>query len=213
LLGDIFLRHGWYADAYRQYELLLSLDNSPEAAIRMARAAAGTGRTDEALRLLGRVQDGEGRPGEDDPRRFARLHQAVILASLMAGDLDVPKDKLASQLRSLGLFDGPATWELLLWEDLGASLTLATSGDERRVQADGVDAGATGLYARQYTGSAPKLDVRHMGLVPDRDVSWRRITLSWNGEEFSVQQTQGTIAARVAKAASDDDASEGEEQP
>ncbi|PRQ03024.1 Vault protein inter-alpha-trypsin [Enhygromyxa salina] len=201
LLGDIFLRHGWYADAYRQYELLFGLAESPDAAIRLARAAAGTGRTDEALRLLGRVQSGGGRPGEDDPRRFARLHMAAILAGLLDSDLDLPKDKLGAELKSLGLFEGPATWELLLWEDLGAQLTLATSAaGHPSPQADGVDAGGTGLFARQYSGAAPTLEVRHSGLVPDREVAWRRITLRWDGESFSVDQRAGTIAARVAKA-------------
>ncbi|PRP93709.1 VIT domain-containing protein [Enhygromyxa salina] len=202
LLGDIFLRHGWYADAYRQYELLMELAEGPEAAIRLARAAAGTGRTDEALRLLGRVQSGEGRPGEDDPRRYARLHIAGLIAGLLDSDLDLPKDKLTAELKSLGLFDGPATWELLLWEDLGVELTLAVapSADGRpSPQADGVDAGGTGLFARQYSGGVPDLEIRHRGLVPDRDVSWRRITLRWDGEAFVVEQQTGTIAARVAK--------------
>ncbi|KIG14990.1 hypothetical protein DB30_06179 [Enhygromyxa salina] len=202
LLGDIFLRHGWYADAYRQYELLMDLAEGPEAAIRLARAAAGTGRTDEALRLLGRVQAGEGRPGEDDPRRYARLHSAALLAGLLDSDLDLPKDKLAAELRSLGLFDGAATWELLLWQDLGAELTLAvapTADGRPSPQADGVDAGGTGLFARQYSGAVPALEIRHRGLVPDRDVSWRRITLRWDGEAFVVQQQTGTIQARVAK--------------
>jgi hypothetical protein len=204
LLGDIFLRHGWYADAYRQYELLMDVAQDPQAAIRLARAAAGTGRTDEALRLLGRVQAGEGRPGEDDPRRYARLHSAALLASLLDSDLDLPKDKLGAELKSLGLFDGPATWELLLWEDLGAELTLAVAvtGDGRpSAQADGVDAGGTGLFARQYTGGGPTLEVRHRGLVPDRSVGWRRITLRWDGEAFTVDQQTGTIEARLAKAA------------
>jgi isocitrate dehydrogenase len=52
------------------------------AIIRLARAAAGEGRTDEALRILRKVAAGEGRPGADDPRRFARLHAAVYLAGL-----------------------------------------------------------------------------------------------------------------------------------
>ncbi|MCA9706388.1 MAG: hypothetical protein KDK70_11110, partial [Myxococcales bacterium] len=53
LLGDIFLRHGWYDGAYRQYEDLIELDpEDPSAIIRLARAAAGTGRVDEALRAL-----------------------------------------------------------------------------------------------------------------------------------------------------------------
>jgi Ca-activated chloride channel family protein len=200
LLGDIFLRHGWYEDASRQYELLLAMDPSPTAAIRLARAAAGQLKTQKALQDLARVQSGEGRPGEDDPRRFARLHTAAILAGLLDGELDVPKDKLEAELESLGLFQGPGSWELLLWEDLGARLTLATAGEGGRLHADGVDAGGTGLYARQYTGTPPELEVRHRGLVPDREVGWRRISIRFDGESFTIEQREGTIAAREARA-------------
>jgi Ca-activated chloride channel family protein len=216
LLGDIFMRYGWHADAYRQYELLLALveglaGGSQEAAIRLARAAAGTGRTDEARRLLGRVQSGEGRPGEDDPRRFARLHLAAILSTLL-DNKDIERSRVESEIRALGLFEGPATWELLVWDDLGARLTLGV-GEGRRVQSDGVDAGGTGLYARQYSGTAPPLEVRHSGLVPDRDVAWRRITLTWNGEAFSVQRSEGSIAARAAKAEAEPEPGTEEPEP
>jgi hypothetical protein len=148
--------------------------------------------------LLGRVQSGEGRPGEDDPRRFARLHLAAILSTLL-DNAEIERSRVESELRALGLFEGPATWELLVWDDLGARLTLGV-GEDRRVQSDGVDAGGTGLYARQYAGAAPPLEVRHSGLVPDRNVAWRRITLTWDGEAFSVKRSEGSIAARAAKA-------------
>ncbi|HVI00028.1 MAG TPA: VIT domain-containing protein [Enhygromyxa sp.] len=209
LLGDIFMRHGWSADAYRQYELLFELTQAPEDAIRMARAAAST---DEALRLLGRVQSGEGRPGEDDPRRFARLHAAVLLAILIdtkAHDLD----KLEARLEALNLFEGPGTWELLLWSDFGAALTLASEDQKAIVQADGVDASDTGLFARQYAGGVPNLVVRHSGLVPDRAVAWERITLRWDGEAFKVSRSQGMIEAKVARAAEPAIIEENEAEP
>lgn len=197
LLGDIFMRHGWSADAYRQYELLYALTQAPEDAIRMARAAAST---DEALRLLNAVQSGDGRPGEHDPRRFARLHTAAILAILIdtkAADID----KLQARLEALNLFEGPGTWELLMWRDFAAALTLASEDQRAVIQADGVDASDTGLFARQYAGSVPNLVVRHSGLVPDRAVPWERITLRWDGERFTISRTQGVIEAKIARAA------------
>jgi Ca-activated chloride channel family protein len=208
LLGDIFMRHGWSADAYRQYELLFALTEAPEDAIRMARAAAST---DEALRLLGQVQSGDGRPGENDPRRFARLHAAAILAVLIdteAADLA----KLGSRLEALNLFEGPGTWELLLWKDFGAALTLATDDQQAIVQADGVNASDTGLFARQYASTVPNLVVRHSGLVPDRAVAWERITVRWDGERFTITRTQGAIEAKVARAV-EEAIEEIEEQP
>jgi hypothetical protein len=197
LLGDIFLRHGWSDDAYRQYELLFELTKAPEDAIRMARAVAST---DEGLRLLGGVQSGDGRPGEDDPRRFARLHAAAILAILIDTQA-ADESKLVPRLEALNLFEGPGTWELLLWRDFGAALTLASEDQNAIVQADGVDASGTGLFARQYAGNVPSLVVRHSGLVPDRAVAWERITVRWDGERFTVSRTQGTIEAKVARAA------------
>ncbi|GEM_PF-797701 len=215
LLGDLFLRHGWFADAYRQYELLLHFDESPDSAIRMARAAAGTGRSDEALRLLKRVYSGEGRPGVDDPRRWAKLHAALILAGLLDADLDVPRAKLVAELKALKLSDGPTTWELLEWRDLGADLVLVPdySDDPKLAVApdsDRVDAHGTGLSAIQPSGDH-KLTVRHAGLVPDRDIEWRRVTLRWDGEAFTVTERSGIISAKRARAEDDEDADDADD--
>nr|WP_255216513.1 VIT and VWA domain-containing protein [Pseudenhygromyxa sp. WMMC2535] len=205
LLGDLFLRHGWFADAYRQYERLMDIDESADAAIRLARAAAGTGRTDEALRLLERVYAGEGRPGADDPRRWARVHAAVILADLLRSDLELPRAKLEAELRALNLFEGASTWELLVWDELGADLVLVPEpGAPAQLASDRVDAKGTGLYALQPGGDAP-LVVRHAGLVPARAVSWRRISLRWDGEAFSIDSQSGSIAAQEARAETDGD--------
>ncbi|MGB1015805.1 MAG: hypothetical protein ACPG4T_16835, partial [Nannocystaceae bacterium] len=113
LLGDIFLRHGWFEHAYRQFTDLVSLAGEDQTAvIRVALAAAGAGRTDEARRILRKVASGEGRPGPEDPRRFARLHAAVLLAKLLieaqAGDSKIPADSVARELGRLQLFDGPS---------------------------------------------------------------------------------------------------------
>lgn len=207
LVGDLFLRHHWFADAYRQYELLLARAETPDSAIRLARAAAGTGRTDEALRLLKRVYSGEGRPGIDDPRRWAKLHAAAILAALLDAEIDVPRSKLVSELKGLKLSDGPATWEILTWDDLGADLVLVPDYEadpDRAIapDADRVDATGTGLYAIQPAGDHA-LVVRHAGLVPDRGIAWRRTTLRWAGEAFTVESEAGTIEAKEAASPND----------
>ena len=85
LLGDIYLRHGWYELAYRQYKTLTEYrPDDPAALLRLAAAAAGVGRIDEALRLERKVSGGEGEPGPTDPRRWARLWSAARTAQLMA---------------------------------------------------------------------------------------------------------------------------------
>jgi len=197
LLGDIFFRHHWFDRAYRQYEDLVEMTpDDALAIIRLARAAAGQGRTDEALRILRKVASGEGRPGADDPRRFARLHAAVYLAGLLAAnDAKTPAASVARELGRLQLFDAPATWTLLVWDDLGARLTLTTDPPQP-LAGDAIDAGATGLFALQAPAAGlPALMARHQGLVLDREVGFTAFTVAWDGKEFKVERRQGTIAA------------------
>lgn len=197
LLGDIFFRYHWFERAYRQYQDLVEMTpDDALAVIRLARAAAGTGRVDEALRILRKVAAGEGRPGADDPRRFARLHAAAYLALLLVEPQpETPAASVARELGRLQLFDAPAVWTLLVWDDLGARLTLS-SDPPAPIAGDAIDAGATGLYALQTTG--PGLDgllARHQGLVLDREVHFVRLTITWDGKEFKVERGHGSIAA------------------
>ena len=220
LLGDIFLRHGWAQEAYRQYQDLVSLTGKPSDVIRMAKAAAGAGRTDQALRLLRRVASGEGRPGPDDPRRFARLHAAVLLAVLLATEDSIPKPELERELKRLQLFDSPTTWTFLVWQDLEQTLTLGveppspgtTESDAAKRAAlrtrGGQTAGDTGLWSIQ-TADLDDLIVRHQGPVPNRAVAFERVTVRWDGEHFEVERSLGTIAAKAAREAGED--SDGED--
>jgi Flp pilus assembly protein TadD len=197
LLGDIFFRYHWYERAYRQYQDLVEMTpDDALAVIRLARAAAGTGRVDEALRILRKVAAGEGRPGADDPRRFARLHAAAYLALLLVEPAPAtPAASVARELGRLQLFDAPAVWTLLVWDDLGARLTL-TSDPPAPIAGDAIDAGATGLYGLQATGGGlDGLSVRHQGLVLDREVHFMRLTITWDGKEFKVERVHGSIAA------------------
>lgn len=230
LLGDIFLRHGWHQEAYHQYQDLVALTGEPTDLIRMARAAAGAGRVDEGLRLLRKVASGEGRPGVDDPRRFARLHAAALLAEMLASDDTLPKDKLEAELERLQLFDAPATWTLITWTDLQHALTLGTEpvefaedADESEIEAaveaarkaalrisDGRSAGDTGLWAIQ-AGGLDDLIVRHRGEVPTRAVAFQRLTIRWDGQHFEVVRQLGTIAAKAAREGEEAEAEAAEE--
>lgn len=193
LLGDIFLRHGWHDDAYRQYEELVRL--APEdatAAIRVARAGAGAGRIDEGLRRLRKVAAGEGRPGADDPRRWARLHGAALLAGVLESG-DAPRDQVTRELRRLQLFDTPMTWTLLVWNDLSASLRLVPpEGQADPGQADAIDAGTTGLVA--IPRPVADWTVAHRGLPPDAPTAYTLVTLRWTGTAFEVERKPGIVA-------------------
>lgn len=194
LLGDVFLRHGWYDGAYRQYEdLVASRPDDMTAAIRLARAAAGAGRVDEALRILRKIAAEEGRPGADDPRRFARLHAAAYLAAMLA-EQGTPRASIAQELRRLQLFDAPTTWTLLTWHDLDASLVLARTDE---IAVDAIAASGTGLFALQTDGGAMPLTVRHAGADHARAVSYQRIVVAFDGKDFAVQVEPGAIGPAV----------------
>ena len=63
--------HAWHDAAYRQYKTLTEQQPTDFSAwLRLASAAAGCGRLDEALRLERKVAEAEGTPGPDDPRRW-----------------------------------------------------------------------------------------------------------------------------------------------
>ncbi len=203
LLGDIFLRHGWFELAYRQYEDLVAMrPDDQTAAIRLARAAAGSGRVDEALRLLRKVAAGEGRPGADDPRRFARLHAAVLLAQLLAAPTDkAPAASVARELGRLQLFNAPGSWTFVVWADLGVRLTLAAD-PPAPLAGDIADAGETGLYALALPAAGgPPLQVRHQGHTVGRAVAFDRITVHFDGKAFRVERSAGQIPAGEVAAA------------
>jgi Ca-activated chloride channel homolog len=201
VLGDIFLRQGWYPAAYRQYKTLTDLDaKNPLAWLRLANAAAGAGRVDEALRLDREVASGEGTPGPTDPRMFARLLSASRLGVLLdkpdpaAG---VTVEAVSRKLKELSLFSGPGTLALLTWEDLDAGLVIGAA-DEKKEQLAGeqTDAGAVGLYA--VLGSPDSWEraahaARYKSEILQRKVPFRLVTLAWNGKEFKVTTKKGEL--------------------
>jgi tetratricopeptide (TPR) repeat protein len=206
LLGDVFLRHGWFEAAYRQYsDLVRMIEVDASAKIRMARAAAETGRVDEALRILRKLAAGEGRPGADDPRRWARLHSAAYLARLLAETPSAPRDSVARELKRLQIFDGPTAWALLTWEDMDARLVARAGGESAATAETSVDAGVTGLFAVQRVPTVGSgLQVRHKGPVLDRSVRYVLTTIRWDGSKFAVDRETGEIPKGKASASETD---------
>lgn len=201
VLGDIFLRQGWYPAAYRQYKTLTDLDGkNPLAWLRLANAAAGAGRVDEALRIDREVAGGEGTPGPNDPRMFARLLSASRLGVLLdkpdpaAG---VTTEAVSRKIKELSLFSGPGTLSILTWEDLDAQLVMGTA-DEKKEQLIGeaTDAGVVGLYS---VLSAPDSwervshAARFKSELLQRKVPFRLVTLAWTGKEFKVTTKKGDL--------------------
>jgi Ca-activated chloride channel family protein len=82
-LGDLYRAHGWYTDAYRQYVTLAAIrPDDPSVLLLLARAAAGAGRIDEALRLEQRLMEMAEPGAREGLARVAQLWSSVRFAKL-----------------------------------------------------------------------------------------------------------------------------------
>ncbi|MBX3193213.1 MAG: tetratricopeptide repeat protein, partial [Labilithrix sp.] len=203
VLGDIYLRQGWHAAAYRQYKTLTDLDpKNPLAWLRLANAAAGAGRVDEALHIEREVAGGEGTPGPDDPRVFARMLSAARLAALLEKPdpaSGATPEAIGRKLKELSLFSGPGSLALLTWDDLDAKLVLGAADEKKETLAgEATDAGAVGLYAVLGGPDAWERSaraVRQRGDLLPRAVRFRLVVLSWDGTKFHVATKEGQLDA------------------
>jgi hypothetical protein len=207
LLGDVYLRHGWYPAAYRQYKTLTDLAADPGNLLRLASAAAGSGRVDEALRLDRQVSSAEGTPGPADPRVWARLLSASRLARLLAVP-SAPADQTESvsrKLKELQVFSGPGALVLLTWEDLGAALSLVSmEGDKEKAVGEVTDARPVGLVsALLSSGDLDKTRwvIRWRNDPPNRDVALVLHTVVWDGKAFRVTLRRETLGAKAKELA------------
>jgi tetratricopeptide (TPR) repeat protein len=205
MLGDVFLRHGWFEDAYRQYGTLLFLSaGDPAAIVRFARAAAGAGRTDEALRVLRGIFELALPPSASDPREWARLWSADVAVRLLAASGDDPEKRkaLVRSIKRSEAFRDAGTLYLLTWQDLGASLSLRlVTASGAPAAGNGVVAGDTGLASVFSTaeGTAPVVERAAGG--PSRAVAWHLAVVTFDGKEFRVSERTGdapVVSAPIA---------------
>jgi Ca-activated chloride channel family protein len=211
LLGDLYLRNGWYDAAYRQYTTLTDLDGKNATSwLRLAAAAAGAGRVDEALRIEREVQSGEGSPGPDDPRYWARLWSAARLGVLLndpkaAGGGTDAKEAIGRKLKELGLFSGPGSLALLTWEDHDAQLELAAADPKKEdLLGEPTNASKAALYGvllGQGDWEKRPWAVRWGADAPKRAVKFSVVILSWDGRSFTVKVKPGLIKPEEKDAA------------
>jgi len=204
-LGDLFLRHGWYGAAYRQYRTLVEVLGStkPSAMLRLAAAAAGMGKIDEALRIERKVAAGEGEPGPDDPRRWARLHSAVRLSKMiLQAQAGSEQDKVKALTRSLKrtqVAGTPTTMVVLVWEDLESVLELLAEVDDKPFAvADRVVSPWTGLMMLDVGELPPaelELSVKLRSAKLKRAVGFSLITITWDGKNFTLDEKRGELPA------------------
>ncbi|MFO0756164.1 MAG: hypothetical protein U0359_06715 [Byssovorax sp.] len=203
LLGDVYLRHGWYPAAYRQYKTLTDIAPSePIGWLRLAAAAAGSGRVDEALRIQRQVESAEGTPGPSDPRAWSRLLSAARLARLLS-DPKAPggqAESVSRKLKELQLFAGPSAYVILTWEDYGAALSLlAFDGDKESPigePSEAIPAGVSSVLVPASEASRLRWVVRFKQDPPGRKVDFLVHTVIWNGKTFEVKVKPGSLSPK-----------------
>ncbi len=204
MLGDLFLRHGWFEAAYRQYKTLVAMrGDEPMSLLRLAIAAAGMGRGDEALRIERKVSAGDGEIGPSDPRRIARLLSAVKISMMLEAAV---KEKDADRVKALERalkrtqnFLSPSTFKFIVWNDFEAPLNVRASvGKEPHVLSDYVSSHSVGLLMIDL-GKAPpedvKLNVEMAGTPMRRSVPFKVVSIDWDGKNFEISSSDMILEA------------------
>jgi tetratricopeptide (TPR) repeat protein len=201
MLGDAYLAKRWFDPAYRQYQLLTEL--SPEVPLfwlRLATAAAGAGRTDEALRLERRVAAAEGTPGPNDPRRFARLLATNQLATLLLetqranadGKLSGRVDAISRELKELSLLSSPGRLVIASWLDPMTDLLLTmltdkdTAGVGELTDASGI--GLQAVWLSPAEAARARTHVIRRSSLGEYPVEILLSVIDWDGKAFKVER-------------------------
>ncbi|MEM9067180.1 MAG: VIT domain-containing protein [Myxococcota bacterium] len=130
-LGDLYRAHGWFEDAYRQYQTLQTITpDDPTVALLLAQAAAGAGRVDEALRLEQGLAESTG--GEAGLGRVALLWSSVRFAELRKRARDEGDSEqlaaLAARMRRSGVLRQAGDFRAtLVWAHPDAKIALWAS--------------------------------------------------------------------------------------
>jgi tetratricopeptide (TPR) repeat protein len=108
-LGDLYRAHGWHDDAYREYRTLAMLrPDDGEVLLLLARAAAGAGRVDEALRLEQRLSESTDPSDDEGAAATARLWSWLRLSELAAtADDEALRADARRRMRENGVLRDP----------------------------------------------------------------------------------------------------------
>jgi hypothetical protein len=177
-LGDLYRASRLFEPAYREYQTLGWLTPQDDSVLLLlAVAAAGTGRSDEALRLSARVAEAVGaRSGEKGIAAWARVLYATQYARLRLQATEQKDARLQAQLLSRGRSDGVASYagKLLVavqWThpDAGVQLYLAppslAKGDGDRAALQGAEVGIEGQRFERIEPGTWRLTVRKTGIT------------------------------------------------
>ena len=170
-LGDLYRAHGFYDAAYREYQgLSWLLPQDETVMLLLADAAAGLGRSDEALRLVSRVAEAVGaQKTQKGAPAWARALYAVRLSRLVDEAQKRGDQNLLASLKMRGRSDGLGSYagQLLLavtWSHPDAKFELEVTPNGRGTEPTraAILGGSVGIEAHRadrYDGSEWKLRV------------------------------------------------------
>lgn len=169
-VGDLCLAFGWGDAAYREYSTLARIRPAdPDVTLLLARAAAASGRTDEALRLEQRLSETVSPSTNRGAAAFARLWTAVHLTRLQANaESDAVRAAVARRQRASGVLrDRPVIFAALTWShpDRRPQLYIRypNSSDRNawtRAPHQGGDFGIEAVRVREQEEGSYQLEVR-----------------------------------------------------
>jgi Ca-activated chloride channel family protein len=139
ILGDLMVTHGWYDEAFRQYQTLsLLLPEDPTVELRLAEAAYGMGKTEEALRWTEKARGTASPDGQTDLERGSQAWASAYMAWAYEEAKNTGKREVLARLllRSQRLRTGEVdlgTKYILTWNhpELRPSLFLITRDGEQ----------------------------------------------------------------------------------
>lgn len=190
-LGDLYRAHGWYEDAYRQYETLREIrPDDPSVQLLLAQAAAGAGRIDEALRLeSGLMQTAEPGSSQGVARtallwssvRFARLRKAAR----EAGDEERLED-LSHRMRSGVLREAGQLRVTLVWSHPDAQLGLWAAFPGLSVSRPtdiNPEYGIEAFHLEEQEAAPYRIEVRRQSSEDDLTEVTAQLVVVWNEGE------------------------------
>jgi Ca-activated chloride channel family protein len=190
-LGDLYRAHGWFDDAYREYSTLARLRPAdPGVLLDLARAAAGAGRIDEALRLEQRLSESSADEHAEGPAEFARLWTKIRLARLKLDGPAALAPIVQQRERETGaLRDPPALLAMLSWmhPDDEPELHVGYPGvpeEDREWERAPLQGGAYGVeavVARVREPGEYRFEVRRQELDRLRDVTGELMVITHPG--------------------------------
>ena len=219
-LGDLYRAHGWFEDAYRQYETLAKIQpDDPTVLLLLAQAAAGAGRLDEALSLEQRVAQTAEPGASEGVARTALLWSSVHFALLRkAAKEEHDEDRLRAldaRMRRAGVLRESGDLRVsLVWSHPDAGISLWTSypglglsrpddiDPELGIEVFNVDEQEDGRYGievrrpagHHLTTVAAKLVVVWKEGTPEERIEIRPLTFEGNTRAFAFSLDGETLA-------------------